>query len=75
MIFIIIPVDVIKQRVYSVNPSVEMIGEYTGATHKAGFKCVNCNHEWYVAPNTIIYQKSGCPKCANEKQRCSHDDT
>lgn len=37
VIVIIIPLDVIKQRVYSVNPSVEMIGEYTGATHKARF--------------------------------------
>lgn len=74
VIVIIIPLDVIKQRVYSVNPNVEMIDGYTGATYKARFKCVNCNHEWYVAPNTIIYQKSGCPKCANEKQRCSHDE-
>ena len=53
-----------KQKIASVNFSVDVIGEYTGAWNKIDCVCKICSHRWSPEANSLV-QGHGCPKCAN----------
>lgn len=49
-------------EVAAINPNIEVIGTYINARTKILHKCKIDNHEWYVAPTTIL-SYHGCPVC------------
>lgn len=50
-----------------VNPSIEVLGEYTGNKDGILCRCKICEHEWSPTPNCVL-RGSGCPNCANMKR-------
>ena len=46
----------------SVNPYVEIIGQYSNARTKVLCRCRFCNNEWDAAPDKLL-QGTGCPEC------------
>lgn len=49
-------------EVKSINPHVEVIGEYINAKTKIEFRCKKCNYKWYTTPDVILIG-CGCPLC------------
>ncbi len=52
-----------KRRVFSVNPSIEILGEYSGSTGRVPVKCTICGYEWAPIGDSLV-RGQGCPKCA-----------
>jgi rubrerythrin len=46
--------------------NIVMIGVYTGSKVKTEFQCKVCDHTWEIAPEGILYSKSGCRKCSDK---------
>lgn len=53
-------------QVNSVNPNIEVIGEYVNSHTSILHKCKLHNIEWMTSPSSIL-QGSGCYKCSAEK--------
>lgn len=49
------------------NPDIIVLGKYDGDTAKILHKCLICGYEWCTTPHTLLYKKSGCPKCGYRK--------
>lgn len=43
-------------------PDVEIIGDFKNAATKVKARCKRCNHEWCVAPQSLLHGH-GCPRC------------
>lgn len=60
-----------------VNPCIEVIGQYIGATTQILHRCTIHNVTWNVSPDSVL-QGGGCPKCHYEKVggklRISHEE-
>ena len=58
------------------NPSIQVVGSYTGNKNKIACLCKVCNHEWYGLPNNLLKGQC-CPVCsrkrATDKQRKTHE--
>lgn len=52
-----------KNQVASINPNIEVIGEYTGARNKIGCKCKICGCTWEPLATNVL-KGQGCPGCA-----------
>lgn len=61
--------DEFIQRIKIINSNIEPIESYIGARTKILFRCKICDFEWETKPETILYKKSGCPKCSNHYHR------
>lgn len=46
----------------SVNPFVDVLGEYINTRTKITCKCKICGYEWPITPNSLL-RGSGCPEC------------
>lgn len=55
------------EEMKTVNPDVEIIGEYINACTKIECKGVECGHLWLSDPKHLL-RKQGCPICG--KQKC-----
>ena len=44
-------------------PDLEKLSFYVNSKTKIKVRCKDCKHEWWAAPNNLLYKKSGCPKC------------
>ncbi len=55
-----------KDKLYKVNPDIEVIGDYIKSDVKILVKCKLCNHEWEAKPNNLT-QGSGCPICRRKQ--------
>lgn len=53
-----------KKKVKEVNPSVEIIGQYTTQKEKILVGCNVCNYQWYT-PAGVILGGHSCPKCSH----------
>lgn len=51
-----------KEKVKSINPEIEAVGNYKRANIPMEFKCKICGHKWNSRPNNILSGK-GCPNC------------
>jgi len=50
-----------------------MLEPYTTAKDKKKFRCLDCNHEWYATPDSVM-RISGCPQCASSYgEKCIRD--
>lgn len=45
-----------------INPTVEILGVYSGRKNKILVRCIECGSEWYPTPNNLL-KGSGCPNC------------
>lgn len=65
-----------KNRVFEINPSIEILSEYVNAKTKVSVKCLIDGHIWNAFPSTLY--RGGCPKCAykkiSEAKLLSHDE-
>lgn len=56
----------VLQRIYSKNPNIEIISNYTNYITKLQCKCKKCGFLWEALPGNL-YQGTGCPKCKMSK--------
>jgi len=50
------------------NPTIKVLGEYTGVFNKILVECLECHHKWETTPDILLQsysRKTGCPKCAS----------
>ncbi len=52
-------------RILSVNPTIEVLGNYINSSTKIKVRCKVCNHVWHGGPGSLI-KGHGCPKCAKK---------
>ncbi len=66
-----------KDKLTTISPEIEIIGEYVNAHTKIKCHCRICNNEWEMNPNNL-QQGQKCPKCMEAsrhiKQTKKHDD-
>lgn len=63
-----ISTEAFKRRVSSVNPNIEILGEYSGSAGHVQVKCTICGHEWAPIGDSLV-RGQGCPKCAGNLQK------
>lgn len=66
------PRDDFFEIIKSVNPNIEILGNYNGLNHKIECRCLIDGHEWSPLADKLI-RGSGCPKCA-KNHRLSNDE-
>lgn len=54
--------DEYVNKLYAVNPNIEVLGVYNGNNAKIMHRCKIDGYEWMVAPNTLL-SGHGCPMC------------
>lgn len=59
-------INVFKERMNVVNPTIKIIGEYKNSGTHIKCKCLKCNHEWSAIPSNLI-KGTGCPNCSISK--------
>ncbi len=47
----------------SINPEIEVLGEYTGYKNNVGCRCKKCGKTWNAKPDHLLHG-TGCPYCA-----------
>ena len=53
------------EEVREINPTIEILSEYTNNKTKVLARCLVCNHEWNVVPASLL-NGHGCPVCARK---------
>lgn len=57
--------DVVKERLYAINPYIEILSETFETTHThLKCRCLIDEHEWHVTWGNLSFG-TGCPKCNN----------
>lgn len=56
----------------SIQPAVEVLGEYVSTGKKIEVRCRTCNHEWEAPPVSLL-KGSGCPKCAGNIKKTTDE--
>lgn len=51
-------------RVHGINPDIEISGEYINAAKRIACRCRKCGYSWKPVAGSILYQSTGCPRCA-----------
>ena len=49
-------------KIYSINPRIEVLGEYTGHDNRIKCRCKDCNYEWDATAGQLLNGRI-CPKC------------
>lgn len=58
--------DEFVQQLSTLNPYIEVLGEYTHSKDTVHVRCKTCGHDWSPQAGSLL-QGHGCPKCAKEK--------
>ena len=61
-----------KEELKSKNINIECLEEYKGALTKIFHKCLICNYEWKIKPNTVL-NGYGCPACYGNKRKTTEE--
>lgn len=56
----------IVQQLLTINPDIEVLGEYTRSKEPIQVRCKACGHEWSPQAGSLL-QGHGCPKCRRRK--------
>jgi predicted nucleic acid-binding Zn-ribbon protein len=59
------------EELESVNPNIEVIGEYKNSLSPINVRCKICSHEWSPSASSLLVG-NGCPKCSH-RIRISHE--
>jgi hypothetical protein len=64
----------VNEFISRLDPSIELIGDFTGVAHKVKVRCRICNHQWLPRAGNLINptRSTGCPNCA-KMPRKSHE--
>lgn len=57
--------DSFKEKVYQVNPNIQLISEFTKSTEPIEVKCKQCGNIWSPKAFTLL-QGRGCAKCGRQ---------
>ena len=54
---------------HTVNPNIDLIGQYRGVNHIHAFICNICNTIWNTTAENVVHSKNptGCPNCSSSK--------
>ncbi len=71
-----------KEKLFQVNPNVELLSDFTKSTEVIEVKCLKCGNIWTTKAFSLL-QGRGCPKCAHKtgaqnnhgKTGLKHSDT
>lgn len=55
-----------KERIASISPDIEVIGEYAGDKGHVEVRCKRCGHNWAPIGGSLV-RGQGCPICAKQK--------
>ena len=58
---------IFKEQMKSINPKIQIIGEYVNTDTKVTCVCKICNHNWETTPHQLKSGR-GCPICGNKKK-------
>lgn len=58
--------DTFKDIMFTIDNSIEIMGEYINAFTKIKCRCKTCSHMWYSRPNNLL-NEYGCPNCSKSK--------
>lgn len=58
-----------EKELFEIDPTIEVLGQYTRCDEKILHRCKVCGHEWEVMPTSFLHAKNGCPKCARKRER------
>ena len=56
----------IVQQLLTINPDIEVLGEYTRSKEPIQVRCKACGYEWSPQAGSLL-QGHGCPKCRRRK--------
>lgn len=60
----------------SINPNIEVVGEYSGSRNRIEVRCKKCGHEWSPTAGSLL-SGIGCPVCmainVGNRNRKTHD--
>lgn len=56
-----------KTRMASINPTIEIVGEYVNTDTKILCACKICSHEWKATPHDLQSGR-GCPECGRKRK-------
>ena len=56
------------EELYSINPQLEVLGQYINANTKLEIRCRKCGKEWRSRPHDLLCGH-GCSICAKEKRK------
>lgn len=59
-----------KQELFSINPEVSLISEYTGAHNKVTLQCIH-GHTWTIIPTNLLERtaEASCPTCTDKRSQ------
>lgn len=57
-----------REKLNSVRPDLEALGEYRKAVEPMMFRCKLCGYEWESSWNAVSHQKR-CPRCSGRERR------
>lgn len=60
-------------RMNIINPHIEILSDYINGNTYIKCKCKIDGYIWLAKPSNLLYQKSGCPKCAHCQRRTSDE--
>ena len=64
-----------KQEIREIHDDkISIIGEYQNSYTKIECHCNKCNNNWKTLPTSLLYNRSGCPKCAKYKNSKTHEE-
>lgn len=61
-----------KERMASINPSVDITGEYVNIKTPIACRCNKCGYQWKAIPDHLL-RGHGCPVCAGNKKKTTSD--
>lgn len=64
--------EMFAARIASIDPSIQVLGEYQGANRRIDVRCRECGYEWSPNANNLV-RGQGCPKCHGAWRRSTQD--
>lgn len=61
--------DYFIRELNDINPNIEVIDKYKGALSNVTCRCKKCNYMWETKPNSLLSNKTGCPRCRDSYKR------
>lgn len=58
---------IFKERMSTINPSIEILGEYINTSTKVMCACKICNNKWEATPHDLQSGR-GCPECGRKRK-------
>lgn len=56
----------VEKKVYEIDPSIEVIGNYTKTSEAIECRCKKCGVTWNPTANNLLQGRSHCPNCAQK---------